>query len=83
MLKAEEREPMLARLGAIRVSESGKLEIGSWTDDDRKSFNGCIVEHVVDLQAAYATIKQRLRDLDLADVDYHYVYNQLLGRKAT
>ena len=81
MLKIEEKEPMLARLGTILVSASGELETESWSAEDRTSFNYCIVEHVVDLQDAYKAIKQRLLDLGFADTHYHKVYNHLLGRK--
>lgn len=80
MLKIEESEPMLARLGTIRVLKGGVLEAGSWSDEDRQSFNDCIVEHVVDLQDAYKAIKQRLVDLGFSGAHYHRVYNELLGR---
>ena len=80
MQETLESGPMLARLGTIVVSENGTLDTESWSAADRKSFNDCIVGHGVNLQDAYAAIKQRLRELTVSDTLYHAVYNQLLGR---
>ena len=80
MQKIEEREPMLARLGTILVSEDGVLEAGSWNVEDRQAFNGYIIELTGSLDDVYKAIKRRLLDLGFSDTHYHKVYNELLGR---